>query len=160
MDKMLNPSELIIKKIKKNDPKLLEELIDIDRQSFGDAGLDEWGLVPIIRHGRIYALYYQENIAGAAQFLKDWEEPQKAYLYGVGIKEKYRGKGLGTWFLKTCFEQLKDEGIRRIELTVDPANQSAIRVYQEKIGFQKKEERKNEYGEGEHRIVMELEWKP
>jgi|SRR5690554_3032573 len=157
MDKGLKDSDLRVAVVDRTDPRTIQELIDIDRQSFGDAGLDEWGLIPILRHGRIYALHYGNEIAGMAQFLKDWDEPRKAYLYGVGIKERYRGKGLGTWFLRTCFQQLRHEGLGWVELTVDPDNDSAIRVYQEKIGFQKLEERKNEYGEGEHRVVMELE---
>jgi [ribosomal protein S18]-alanine N-acetyltransferase len=148
---------LYTKIIHKKDKEILDKLILIEEQAFGDAGLDEWVMVPFIRHGRIIALYYGDEIIGGAQFLKDWDHTENAYLYGIGIEKKYRGQGYGTWFLKSCIEELKKEGIKNIELTVDPRNSVAIKVYQEKLGFKITDERKHEYGSGEHRTVMELD---
>lgn len=157
MDKNIKEiSNIHIKIIKKNEPHVISRLIELDKQAFNEGGLDEWTMVPIMRHGRIMALYYNDEIAGCAQFIKDWDNEKKAYLYGVSISEEYRGKGLGTWFLTSCFDELKKEGIKIIELTVDPKNHPAIRVYEQKMGFKIINEQKNEYGEGEHRLVMEL----
>jgi ribosomal-protein-alanine N-acetyltransferase len=157
MDKNIKELQnLHIKIIKKNDPYVIGRLIELDKQAFNEGGLDEWTMVPIMRHGRIIALYFSDEIAGGAQFIKDWDNVNKAYLYGISIAKEYRGKGFGTKFLKLCFDELRKEGIDTIELTVDPKNYPAIRVYEQKMGFKIINEHKNEYGKGEHRIVMEL----
>lgn len=157
MDKSIKKiSDLYIKTIEKNQPHIIDQLIEMDQQAFGEGGLDEWTMVPILRHGRIVALYHGKQIIGGAQFLRDWDDMHKAYLYGVSIAKEHRGKKFGTYFLKLCFNQLKEENFDTIELTVDPDNHRAIRVYQKKLGFKIMDERKNEYGKGEDRIIMQV----
>lgn len=143
--------------IKNNDENKITRIKEIDRQAFGDAGLDEWFIVPFFRHGMVLALRYQKEIVGSAVFLRDWDSQNQAYLFSVAIDSGYRGQGLGTRFLKECFSIIKKEGIRHVELTVDPSNHQAIKVYKEKLGFKTIEQRENEYGEGEDRLVMELD---
>jgi len=140
--------------IKKNEEETIRKLIKIEKQAFGDAGLDEWGLVPLIRHGKVMALQYRDEIVGGAQFFRDFKNPSTVYLVGIAIDKNFRGKGLGTMFLNECLSLMKSDGIRCVELTVDPANGPAVKVYKEKLGFQTIEERKDEYGEGEDRLVM------
>src|SRR5690625_401546 len=130
MDKSLEErKKLSIKVIKDNDQYTIGRLAEIDKDAFGDGGIDEWVMLPLMRHGRIIALYYNNELIGDAQFMKDWDNIHKAYLYGVAISPKYRGMGFGTWFLDACFEELKKEGIKTIDLTVDPENHGAIKVY-------------------------------
>ena len=148
--------DINVKVIKDNDPEIVQRLMNIDQQAFGDAGVDEWFLVPFIRHGRVMALQLGGQIIGGAQFIRDWGEPFKVYLYGIAIDRRYRGKGLGTAFLKACIDVIKTDGAQCVELTVDPANHPAVAVYEKKLGFRITEERKDEYGAGENRLVMEL----
>ena len=147
---------LRISTIKNNDAQVIERLKAIEMQAFGDAGLDEWNLVPLIRHGRVMALAYDHEVIGGAQFIRDWDDNTRAYLVGIAVDSAYRGKGLGTRFLSACIEQLKTEGVRCIELTVDPQYHGAVRVYEDKLSFRTVETRINEYGIGEDRLVMEL----
>lgn len=143
--------------IKINDARTVARLMEIEKQAFGEASLDIWTLVPLIRHGRVLALIYGGEIAGCAQFVRDWENPAKAYLVGIAVDEKHRGRGLGTLFLAQCLETLKNVGIKSVELTVHAGNLAAVRVYEKKLGFRVIEDRKSEYGVGEDRLVMERE---
>ena len=134
----------------------LQRLVQLEREAFGVGGLNEWNLLPFIRHGQVYVLKEQQDIIGLAQYMRDWDNPFKAYLVGVSIAKEIRGQGLGTILLQTSLEALKKEHIEEIELTVDPKNLGAVKVYEEKLGFVKKSFRLDEYGAGENRLVMVL----
>jgi len=132
----------------------IKKIVNLEKAAFGNSGADEWTLVPLLRHGRVFAYYQEEQLIGEAQFLKDWDQPATAYLYSVAVERKWHGKGIGTRFLQECFAHLAAEGIQRIELTVDPANEAALKVYRDKLGFTVTGYRENEYGEHIHRYVM------
>ena len=134
--------------IKNNDAKIIEKLKAIEKQAFGDAGLDEWNLVPFIRHGRVIALLSDGEVVGGAQYIRDWDEPSRAYLVGIAVDGSCRGKGLGTRFLSESLALLAAEGVACVELTVDAQNHGAVKVYSEKLGFETVGTRKDEYGAG------------
>lgn len=142
--------------IKNNDKEIVDRIKEIDRGAFGDTGIDEWIIVPFLRHGRIMVLKYDNKIVGSCVFFRDWENQTLAYLYSIAVDSSYRGKGLGTRFLKDCLSMIKKEGIECVELTVDASNHGAVKVYKEKLGFEVVGQRDNEYGEGEDRLVMEI----
>ena len=56
-----------------------------------------------------------------------------AYII-IGIRESYQRQGIGTRFFKGLDEWAKNNGIIRLELTVECANESAKHLY-EKNGF-------------------------
>lgn len=148
---------MIIKAIHDNDKKIVDKIIVLEDQAFGNGGMNEWHLVPFIRHGQVFAAVEGEEVLGAVQYMRDWQQPERAYLYGVSVSRERRGKGLGTVLLRDSFRELLQSGITEVELTVDPQNAAAIRVYQEKLGFSIGELRRNEYGAGEDRLVMRLQ---
>ncbi|MFA5675866.1 MAG: GNAT family N-acetyltransferase [Christensenellales bacterium] len=148
--------KISVRQVQYNDAKIVKRLIEIEKQAFGGAGLDEWNLVPYIRHGKVAALWTDGKIIGGAQFIRDWNEVSRAYLIGIAIDSAYRGKGLGTRFLEECIKLLKADGIKCVELTVESNNTGAVNVYQNKLGFITACARKDEYGTGEDRLVMEL----
>ncbi len=144
------------KMIRDVKPELLKMLVQFDKENLGAGGLDEWSMVPAIRHGRVFARFDNEKLVASAQFLRDWDNPHLAYLIGVSVAKDSRGKGLGTELLKESFIQLRSDGITEIELTVSPDNHQAIDVYQRKLGFVVREFRPNEYGDGEDRLALVL----
>lgn len=85
----------------------------------------------------------------------DWNDTKNAYIYGVSIKERYRNQGLGTKLLSHAVDFLQQEGIQKIELTVDPENEQAIHVYK-KIGFEITDLQEDVYGRGIKRYFMEV----
>ncbi len=138
------------------DLSSITRLVQLEREAFGIGGLNEWHLVPFIRHGKVYIIRQKEEIVGLIQYMRDWDTPRKAYLMGVSIAKEMRGKGLGTTLIRASLQEIKKEDIVEVELTVDPENQNAIKVYNEKLGFVMKETRIDEYGAGEKRLVMHL----
>ena len=138
------------------DLTLLQRLVELEKEAFDVGGLNEWNLLPFIRHGRVYVAKEQQQAVGLIQYMKDWENPRKAYIIGISIAKEMRGQGLGTILLHTSLQELKKEHIEEIELTVDPENLAAIKVYEEKLGFVRNGFRLDEYGEGENRLVMVL----
>ncbi|MCE5284992.1 MAG: GNAT family N-acetyltransferase [Pelosinus sp.] len=145
-----------IEQIKTVDLTALQRFIELESDAFGTGGLNEWTLVPLIRHGRVYAAYQAGEVIGLIEYILDWNNPQRAYMMGVSMAKKVRGQGLGTVFIAKTLQILADDGINEVELTVAPDNQAAIYVYQKKLGFTAKKIRKEEYGKDEDRIIMLL----
>ena len=138
------------------DLKLLQKLVQLEKEAFDVGGLNEWNIVPFIRHGRVYVAKQQQEVVGLIEYMRDWDNPRKSYLVGISIAKEMRGQGLGTILLHNSLQLLKKENIEEVELTVDPENLAAIKVYEEKLGFVKKDFRLDEYGAGENRLVMIL----
>jgi len=84
----------MVELIRSVDPQLLKKLIDIEISNFGaDAGLNEWTLVPLIRHGRVFAIWNNGEPLGLCQYILDWDKARSAYLVGLSIKSEFRNKG-------------------------------------------------------------------
>lgn len=141
------------------DLKILKRMVNFGLGIFGELGMDEWGLVPQIRHGNVYLLKEENNkkIIGLAIFMRNWEDIDKCYLYDYAIAEEYQGQGLGYHFLVTIAKSIKEQGFKFMELTVDSENKPAIKLYKEKVGFVIEEFSKDEYGKGHDRYKMTLD---
>ena len=148
--------QTMIELVGKIEPKIIQRLVQLDKEAFGEGGMNAWHLVPMIRHGRVYTFKKDKEIIGSIQYLLDWGNPKKAYLYGVSIAKEFRGLGIGSELLIETLKKLFRENIEEVELTVDPNNARAVKIYESKLGFKVTESRQNEYGEGEHRLVMKL----
>jgi len=134
---------------------IIRQIIRIEAAAFGEGGLDEWDLMPLIRHGRVFCIEESGQVLGCVQYMKDWDDPSKSYIIGLSIADGLRGKGYGTELLRTSMDILAGEGMKTFELTVDPENASGIAVYVRKLGFVITGRRPDEYGKGIHRIIME-----
>ncbi len=141
------------------DLSLLKRMVNFGLNIFGELGMDEWGLVPQIRHGNVYVLKEDDKkeILGLAILMRDWEDADKAYLYDYAIAEEHRGKGLGYHFLISICKNLKQQGFHKMSLTVDVSNEPAIRLYKDKLGFEIIKFSKDEYGKGHDRYIMRLD---
>lgn len=137
--------------------KLLKRMVNFGLNIFGELGMDEWGLVPQIRHGNVYVLKEKEKpqVIGLAILMRDWDENDKVYLFDYAIKEELQGYGLGFEFLRSISENLVEQGYKKMSLTVDVNNEPAIHLYRDKLGFKIIEFNENEYGEGQDRFYME-----
>ncbi|MDY0235196.1 MAG: GNAT family N-acetyltransferase [Gudongella sp.] len=158
IDKIEGLDNLKVYLVQDFDLKLLKGMVKFGLDIFGDLGMDEWGLVPQIRHGNVYVLTEEgkHQIVGLAILMRDWEDMYKAYLFDYAISEEYQGMGLGFEFLHIIVENLLDQGFDRMGLTVDVDNEPAIRLYRDKIGFEPVLYSIDEYGKGEDRFMMEL----
>jgi ribosomal-protein-alanine N-acetyltransferase len=143
-------------RLTRNDQAIIDKLTEIEEEAFGEGGLNEWGLAPLIRHGAVYIVFQAETPVGVIEYLRDLDNPAQAYLYGLAVDVEYRGRGLGKKLLTYSLQQLMKTGIKEVELTVEPDNEPAINLYQQH-GFKKVDYRADEYGPGEDRIVMTKE---
>ena len=140
--------------------QFLRRMVDFGIDIFGELGMDEWGLVPQIRHGNVFVLKEEDkkNIAGLAILMRDWEDSEKVYLFDYAIAESLQGHGLGYYFLKVIIKNVQEQGFKRMGLTVDTENASAIRLYKDKIGFEIVDMNEDEYGKSHDRYIMVLEF--
>ncbi len=139
------------------DSKLLNDMVDFGLNIFGDLGMDEWGLVPQIRHGNVYVMQdIEDEIIGLAILMRDWEDADMCYLFDFAITPELQGKGLGTYFLNAIISNMEENGFSKMSLTVDINNKPAIKLYKDKIGFKIDHFSKDEYGKGHDRYIMKL----
>jgi ribosomal-protein-alanine N-acetyltransferase len=136
----------------------LTRLMSLEDDIFGDDSVGEWYMVSHINHGNVMVLIdtAQRRAVGIAILMRDWDELDKCYLADFGIRESYRGRGFGSSFLRHVLVAVQEDGLRRVSLTVDTHNDVAIRLYR-KHGFKIATERRNHYGLGRDRYIMELE---
>jgi ribosomal-protein-alanine N-acetyltransferase len=139
----------------------LNRLMQLEGDIFGSEAAGEWYMVSHIHHGNVMILVdaQKRHSAGLAILMRDWDEVDKCYLADFGIRTDYRGKGLGSRFLKKVLELVREDGFSRMSLTVDTSNAPAIGLYK-KHGFKIVDERRNLYGQGRDRYIMELEVDP
>lgn len=50
--------------------------------------------------------------------MRDWDYLDRCYLADFGIREGYRGQGMGSAFLRMVLELVKAEMFTRVSLTV------------------------------------------
>ena len=139
------------------DQELLDQLVELETRTFREGGLSKWELVPLIQHGKLLVLFDDKEPVGLLELMNDWDNEEAAYVYALAIEEEYRNQGLGTKLIKYGLELLIEEGYSRAKLTVDPDNNPAIHVYQDKLGFKKTDYEEDVYGEGLNRYYMELD---
>lgn len=139
--------------------RLLKDMIEFWDTVFGHSALDEFGFVPLLRHGNVYLLTNENKntVLGMASFMRDWSDPKMAYLFDYAIAEELQGMSLGYEFLTILIRDLADLGFETLQLTVDVNNKPALRLYSDKIGFNPVRMSMNEYGENEDRYIMELD---
>ncbi len=154
-----NLSDLSMFHVMDYDLELLKRIVDFSNECFYEIGMDEWGLVPQIRHGNVLLLKEKENksIVGVAVLMRDWTDLEKAYLIDYAVHPNYQNQGIGYHFLKAISSYLIQQGFSTMSLTVDRENKPALYLYKEKIGFEVIKYSEGEYGEGNDRNLMELD---
>ena len=138
-------------------PAEQEMMIELEKDAFPGLGaVDEQTLVPLARYGKLL-LYRQigdDRPVAVCECMRDYHQPDKAYIFGYYVRSDQHGKGLGTQFLEQVLDILRADGFQKVSLTVSEANQAAVRVYK-KLGFMTIEIRNDEFGAGEDRLYME-----
>ncbi len=147
----------VVKRVTDPDPLLMKRLKELEKEAFGEGGLDEWVLAPFIRHALVFTISLDGEVVGVSEWFRDWDEPEKAYLFGISIDRNYRDRGLGTILLKENLDYLASCGMKSVELTVDPRNERAVHIYKEKFGFIVTGYGRDEYGPGEDRLMLKLD---
>lgn len=145
-----------IKRLKNNYSSIIKDLEKIEKEAFGEGGLDYWGLMPLVYHGAVYVVMINNQAVGVVEYMQDMNKTDSVYLYGLAIAKDYQKRGLGADLLDYSLRELKKEGFKEVELTVAPDNETAINLY-ETFAFKKVQYRQDEYGVGQDRVIMKLD---
>ena len=92
-----------------------------------------------MKHSQTYLIYFQGELIGAMDYQVDpghlYKKDTRTAWIGIVIGEEIgRGQGVGARALQYLEQQIKLEGIKRIELGVFEFNTHAIKLYQ-KLGY-------------------------
>jgi streptomycin 3"-adenylyltransferase len=111
---------------------------DVIKEPFISKYVEDWG-----REGDLgYIAINSEGQSIGSITIRYFNEDNKGFGYisndipelGMALMPEYRGKGIGTALLKMLFEEMKEMGIEKISLSVDPDNLAAVKLYQ-RFGF-------------------------
>lgn len=141
---------LDFKRLTELNTKLLVELESLEKYIFKDAALNRYHLPVIARYGFLFVLFKDNKIIGQASFIQN---NKRIFLVGLWIKEENRNKGMGRFLLSKCLTELKEAGLKTVELTVDKKNSNAVKLY-EANGFKKIEKMPSFYGPGQPRLLF------
>ncbi len=146
---------ITFKAVEKPDTDIIECVLGIEKAAFGSGALNEYVIVPLMRHGRIYVAVDEDDVPiASAYFIRDMADTSLAYLLSVAVLPAFSGYDIGVALLEYAFSDIKELGISMIQLTVDPANFKALSTYREKLGFTVVEGSFDEYGTGDERLAM------
>lgn len=125
-----------------NDPAL----IPFSRPNQDQADLDRREAVTIkdleqrLVHTQLYLIYFQDQLVGEMDYQVDprhlYKKEMPTAWIGIVIGEEIaRGKGIGYQAMQYLENEIKGQGLHRIELGVFEFNTNAINLYQ-KLGYQ------------------------
>ena len=146
---------ITVEVVTKVDDYLREIMLTIDEEAFGEGSLNEWSLPPFLHYGRVYLARFDGKPVGLAELMRDWRDPELAYLYGYVVAASHHGFGVGTVLLRTILDSLPRAGFRRLQLTVHPENKTALHIYQDKFQMKRLNFAESYYGQGEDRYILE-----
>lgn len=119
------------------DWNMLTQASDIDCEAFKEDGTSVFNMALFARCHAVYCLVDANNKAiGEAVVFRNTND-DGAVIYGFAVEKAHRGQGYGSLMMKQVLESCKKAGIKFIELTMNPENIAAKRVYMDKNGFDK-----------------------
>ena len=143
--------------IKKLDPILDEDIlykiVEMEDLLFGEASIGNYNIKPMAKYGKVYVILNGADIVTVIEVMSSFDR-EIAYIYGVCTDIPYQNKGMANKLLFYVLEDLKNYGIKKVQLTVGINNIIAQKLYS-KFNFKIKEKLKNEYRDGEERYLYE-----
>lgn len=155
----MTPGRPAVERIAHPGPALLLELERLDREAMGETAAGRFTLRALAETGQLFILREGGEIAAVAQYLARLGVPEAAHLFGFFTVERFRGRGLGRTLLRESLARLAGEGIRQVDLTVEPSNVAALGLYRAN-GFHEIARSADHYGPGATRLVLEARLAP
>lgn len=133
---------------------LIREILKIEDEAFGPAGVDNYSLPAFILFGAVFVLFVDESAAGVCELIRSWDG-EEAFIYGFSIKKEFRGKGFGKIFLNEILLRMPKD-IKTLYLTVAEDNIPALKIYSQS-GFKIVSKEKDFFGNGKSRLILKKE---
>lgn len=121
------------------DWEKLERVSEIDMQGFGEDGISVFNLSQFARGGSVFCLSLNGLIIAEAVVLRNFSD-DGADIFGFAVAREYFNQGYGTKLLLHIKEVAKKQGLKYLELTMNPDRPVLHRLYIGKAGFYKKAE--------------------
>jgi ribosomal protein S18 acetylase RimI-like enzyme len=99
---------------------------------------------------------FENEVVGYTIGVPVTNDPEKAWILRLGVREDQRRNGIGTILLGELMNLFRTNGVRTVRLTVSPWNVPAIGLYL-KAGFEQEAYHEAYFGKDEDRIIMKLE---
>jgi ribosomal-protein-alanine N-acetyltransferase len=146
--------ELFIQEVAGHEPGLIPALTELDLLTYSEPTFSRYTLGAILRHGRVFLVYADDLLVGAAHLMRNWDDAEEAVLFNMALRPGWRGHGLGTRFLHGILDKLREQGTRSVALMVAASNHRAVAVYRSKFGFETVDAFPNEYNNGQEYLFM------
>jgi len=83
-----------------------------------------------------FAKFNDELVGMVAAYKEDGERLSHiAYIWGVYVREEFRGKGIGKKLMEMLFAELQKNNVAKASLNVNTVQSNAVKLY-ESLGFQ------------------------
>lgn len=138
------------------DWEKLEKVAEIDRQAFAEDGISVFNLSQFTRSGAVFCLLDNNAVVAEAVVLRNIHD-SGAVIFGFAVDQNCQNKGYGSLLMQKLLGEVAAAGITYLELTMNPENPSAKKLYMEKAGFYKKAELAVHPHKGEPRWLMRLD---
>ncbi|MBU1109257.1 MAG: GNAT family N-acetyltransferase [Candidatus Riflebacteria bacterium] len=136
---------------------ILRQIADIDAQAFGTDGISVFNLSQFTRSGSVFCLIDDKNKVVAETVLLRNIHDDGAVVFGFAVDETRHGQGLGAILMRYLVRLAIDSGLAWLELTVNPNNLAAMKLYMEKSGFYKMAELSDHPQKMEPRWLLRLD---
>ena len=144
--------------IKERDFDLVEQLVEIESSSYDEgSALDVFELVSMLRHARVYVAVENDTVVGSVYFMRNFDNPDKAFLHSINIVNPQKYPNLGISLLNVAFTDIQSSGIKIIEVNVDPNNAGALKKYKEQLGFIESDKLESNIFDGEEILMLKKE---
>lgn len=118
------------------DWQILEQIAEIDRQAFGEDGISVFNLSQFARSEAVFCLVQGCIVLAEAVILRRFHD-QGAVIFGFAVSGSHQRQGYGTMLLQFVTKAAEEKGIAFLELTMNPDNLAARKLYIDKGRFQK-----------------------
>jgi [ribosomal protein S18]-alanine N-acetyltransferase len=146
------PVSAPLRQVREEDLDALEK---VDRDVFGDLAYDKHLLRTFFNLFREH--WYVVDLdgeLGGYVLIGHNSDSQEAWLLGLGVIDRYRGRGLGRKLMARADEVCSASRVRTAYITVRPDNAAAVHLYKSYGFTQEGPEKENYYGNQENRAVL------
>ena len=139
--------------IRRFTPEDFQEVVEIEKEAFSDHNsLVYMNFYEMVGDGFLVA----EEDGKVVGYVVGYRSAEnEGHIFSVGVKEEYRGRGIGTELIYTICDIFVANGLKYARLEVRSSNIKAQKLYRS-IGFVSCWTEKMYYSDGEDGIVMKM----